>query len=77
MKTMAKTNKVMAIGRPAISKGFPLNNIKDWRTLFSIVGARTTPIIKGAIGNFHLRRKYPMSPEMIMIQTSNIEFLTL
>ena len=55
----------------------PLNIIRLWRTLFSVVGPRTTPMMNGAIGNFHFRRTYPATPAMIMTQTSKIEFLTL
>ncbi len=72
IKANVTDKKVMAIGRSNIRDRSPLNIIKLCRTLFSVVGPKTTPIIKEATGKFHLeRRKNPMIPAMTMIQTSN------
>jgi len=77
IKAIVTDKKDKAMGRSKISVISPLNIIKVCRMLFSVIGPNTTPIIKGATGKFHFRNKYPITPAMIMTQTSKMEFLTL
>ena len=47
------------------------------RKLFSVMGPRTTPMTRGATGNFHFRMKKPSTPVAIITQISKREFRML
>ena len=57
IKANVKDKKVKAMGLSKMRVIFPLKIIKVCRTLFSVIGPNTTPIIKGAIGKFHFLEK--------------------
>ena len=77
IKMSATIRKPVATGRPKIRNRFPLKIMSVCRKLASVVGPNTIPMMNGATGSSHFRRKNPITPAAIMTQTSKMEFRTL